>query len=516
MSRAADVLQEFFVGRADAYALQQSDGSYVAVRKPLVPDLLEKHVLGDLTLGVYLVTPEGKTCCGVYDFDEKTETVCYILDWLGRWFDHWRIVLLREESGQKGYHGWILFKGLVPASKVIRLLRIPLHEIERDEGVSCQVEVFPKQATTQDLGNLIKLPWGIHRRSGRRTSFLGEDFNELPDLGVGIIDGLPVIDEEKIDEVLSQYSEEEEPPSVPGQTPGTKAALPCFTRMLEGVQEGFRHIASFRLAVMLYRQGMDQQLALATLLTWDGERNQPPLGQKHIQRNLKDAYSGRYRLGCPDIEGAGYCSEVCPLHRRRQEERDRKVASAPSGTVGINRVVKHSSNPPAYQVEVDGRVLWLKHEQLFSLREFQKLYHQSFDLIPNVGMKQKDWFDYVNGLQVRMEIQDAPKDAADGSRYIDLLWEWLRTSSPARSAPDVEAGRPVLRDDRFYFRARDAQEYLRRRFHLNIERSDLWALLRQHGADRRAVTMRVGERTFKFWCLPVSEETGQPHEGPDE
>jgi hypothetical protein len=158
---------------------------------------------------------------------------------------------------------------------------------------------------------------------------------------------------------------------------------------------------------------MDQQLAKATLLKWDMERNQPPLGERQLGYNLRDAYSGKYKLGCPDIEAAGYCSKECPVYRKRHGERDRRVEAPPPDTVGVKRIVKLGTDPPKYEVEVDGNVLRLKHEQLFILREFQKLYHQKFDIIPNVNMKQKDWFEYVNKLQSQMERHEAPPDAAD-------------------------------------------------------------------------------------------------------
>jgi hypothetical protein len=52
MRRYAEALSQFIMGRTDAYAVQQADGSYI-------------------------VTSDGKTRCGVYDFDEKTESLVY-------------------------------------------------------------------------------------------------------------------------------------------------------------------------------------------------------------------------------------------------------------------------------------------------------------------------------------------------------------------------------------------------------------------------------------------------------
>jgi hypothetical protein len=516
MSQHARLLMEHFVGRTDAYAVQQADGSYVAVRKPLTVALLDRHVQGEMTLGTYLVTPEGKARCGVYDFDEKSDTVRYALTWLKRWFEHWGIPLYLEPSGHKGYHGWVLLGEFVPSWMIIKVLKIALGQLEGSEGITCRVEVFPKQSVVQDLGNPIKLPWGIHRKTGKRTSLLGEDFALLPDWGAGLIKPLEEPARDKLARILDEYSEEQRPVTPPsGRTPVQKVALPCFTRMLEGVKEGFRHIASFRLAVMLYRQGMDQHLARATLVKWDLERNRPPLGERQLGYNVRDAYTGKYKLGCPDIEAAGYCSEECPIYRKRGGERDKRVEALPPDAVGVKRIVKLGTDPPKYEVEVDGSILMLRHEQLFNLREFQKLYHQKFDIIPNIGMKQREWLEYLNKLQSQIERDETLPDAADRSRYMDLLWQWLETTTPAQSEVDIEAGRPLESNGKYYFRARDAQEYLKARHHLNIERSELWALLRHYGGLKESQVKKVGKKTFRFWVLPVrgeAEESEAPVE----
>lgn len=88
MRRYAQVLFESIVGRTDAYAIQQRDGSYVAIRRPLTLGLLEEHVSGRRTVGSYMVTPDGKARCGLYDLDKKTETARQALVWLRRWFLH--------------------------------------------------------------------------------------------------------------------------------------------------------------------------------------------------------------------------------------------------------------------------------------------------------------------------------------------------------------------------------------------------------------------------------------------
>lgn len=189
---------------------------------------------------------------------------------------------------------------------------------------SIKAEVFPKQDYHQPddppsekypkgqkhPGSYINLPC-----FGYTRPFLSGDLKEVP-LEVAL-KRIKQIHQEAIDRVLQTLPKEPPQETEVKAPPKGSANLPCFAKMLAGVKEGFRHIASFRLAVMLYRQGMDQQLARATLLKWDTERNHPPLGDKHISRNITDAYTGKYSLGCPDIEFGGYCSENCVIYLSR-------------------------------------------------------------------------------------------------------------------------------------------------------------------------------------------------------
>lgn len=289
MRRYAQVLFESIVGRSDAYAVQQPDGSYLTIRRPLTVDLLEEHIAGRRTLGSYLVTSEGKARCGVYDFDAKTEAARQTLLWLRCWFQHWGIDLAIEFSGSKGYHGWVITKNFVPASKVIQVLKLPLRQLQEEMTISIPVEIFPKQAVAQNLGNLIKLPWGIHQRSGKRTAFLGEDFRPLPDLGLRFVEGLPAIDEGHIDEILGEYADEDEESGAEKGRLGHSQdeILEMLTRSL---RVGERRPTLVTLAGYLRYRGIPEQVAVALLLPWAEKCFSEPLPAEEVERHIRGIY----------------------------------------------------------------------------------------------------------------------------------------------------------------------------------------------------------------------------------
>ena len=177
MDQRAEILWKWFTGKTDCYALQQPDGSYVKVDAPLTLGILERHVRGEITVAVYLIDSLGRVQFGVIDFDSKSPQCCERLVWIKRWLEHLRLHPLIASSGNKGYHLWVLFKNWIPAEKIQRLLRAAVRAAEEEFGLpNYSVEVFPKQINGKSYGNCIKLPWGIHRKTGKRTTFL-EDNN---------------------------------------------------------------------------------------------------------------------------------------------------------------------------------------------------------------------------------------------------------------------------------------------------------------------------------------------------
>ncbi len=194
----------FFGGREDVYARQwyssgRDRGGYSPVHEPLTPSVLRRHFLGEVTLGVYPIRLDGTCVFAAVDLDipppvldaaradaslarrvatclqQATAEARALLADLG-------FLVIVEDSGYKGRHLWLPFDSPVPA-RVLRdlgahLARALGHVVDRDH---LAVETFPKQAEVRGkgLGNLIKLPLGIHRRSGRRSAFLDADLSPI-------------------------------------------------------------------------------------------------------------------------------------------------------------------------------------------------------------------------------------------------------------------------------------------------------------------------------------------------
>ncbi len=170
----------------------------VGIYEPLTPRIIREHLLGNITVGVYQLRLDNTVNFIAFDIDinkrmmEKAindiemmellmkmvhETACKIVELCKKHDVH----IYLEDSGFKGRHCWIFLEQALDAQIAKSFAEIVVKNIEIPAGIS--IEIFPKQVmhTEKMLGNLIKLPLGIHRKSGRRALFINEDGSPILD-----------------------------------------------------------------------------------------------------------------------------------------------------------------------------------------------------------------------------------------------------------------------------------------------------------------------------------------------
>ena len=204
VSLSDDLLLKFvdlFSGREDHYARQwvneKGETGYVPVREHFSPQIARNHLIGNHTIGIYQLRLNSTVNWAAFDIDiskryrqsiergdisEKT-----MLN------QAWRMVLFIqanlqkfgipsyiEFSGLKGYHIWFFFETPMPAAQVrVFLLNVVKMIATVPEGI--EVEIFPKQnrLPANGMGNLIKLPLGIHRKSNQYSYFVDLERNSV-------------------------------------------------------------------------------------------------------------------------------------------------------------------------------------------------------------------------------------------------------------------------------------------------------------------------------------------------
>lgn len=195
----ADLIRfaHLFQGREGVHARMWHDPArgvgYSPVRQQLTPELVRSHLDGALTLGVYPVRRDDTVCWFVLDMDirkpalERARGDALRTSALREAVHAEGLSLLRraralglapllEDSGFKGRHLWCFLPEPTPAQEVLRLAPTLLAAL-RPQHPDLHLELFPKQGrvSPDGLGNLVKLPMGLHLRSGRRSVLLDDE-----------------------------------------------------------------------------------------------------------------------------------------------------------------------------------------------------------------------------------------------------------------------------------------------------------------------------------------------------
>lgn len=180
-----------FEGREGVYARQwtsdQGATGYTPIREPFTVNVARNHLLGNHTVGIYPMRLDNTVNFGAIDFDlpkafversapgraDWNQAIGQMMQYVERLCELARergIAVHVEDSGWKGLHCWVFAASPLPAVAMRKLLDTLLG-ITGPTPVGVTTEVFPKQNTLplDKLGNLIKLPMGVHRRTGRRA-----------------------------------------------------------------------------------------------------------------------------------------------------------------------------------------------------------------------------------------------------------------------------------------------------------------------------------------------------------
>lgn len=511
----AGVILSLFEGRSDYHAEQQTDGSYLKCVGLTLKDI-EGHLEGTKTVGVYPLK-DGKVTFAVLDFDSKTpqarDGILYCREWLKKW----GIPGFIEPSGSKGSHLWSIFKNWVPADKVRKVYEYLLYCLEQDVGTNYPVEIFPKQSGGVELGNLIKLPFGVHRKSNKRTEFLDEQLQRLPDCGLGMLLASPVIPEGAltiiIDEIPETFLKAKEVQQAPPVQ--TKQRLICHVNISNAaVPEGERDVTAFRYAVHLYRQGIPIETAEVEAITWDEQHCIPPLGARIIKQKVKQAYIGKYGYGCLEHIIQQYCDVSCPIYKRRHLQGDGFVPTAKQADTEIDDITEIMTDPPIYQVFIlykGAERYSLNHLLTKQLESPSCMDTKAFELLgfhPFMGIKHNDWLRYLDTFHARGKLtqEDAPIDASRHVRILNIIYDFIERSPKAETKSDIDMGRPVEKDDRYYFKIEHIKDMLSRRYRLSPGEHILYDIVRNAGGgggrDKGPVSCRVGKHVVKGWYLP--------------
>lgn len=152
--------------------------SFVPIQQPLTEELLQSHLDGKVTLGSYPVLKEDQTVRWLgWDVDSADRSAArrMAVQILSR-IKHLPHAV--EFSGSKGYHILLFLSEPLPAEKAKAISEY----VRESEGLAksgeSHVECYPKQGVltkSNPMGNLLKIPLGLHPKSHDRSRFIDPD-----------------------------------------------------------------------------------------------------------------------------------------------------------------------------------------------------------------------------------------------------------------------------------------------------------------------------------------------------
>lgn len=328
------------VGNPDAYALQRKQGGWEPVREPLEPQVLRKHLAGELTVGTYIVKGDQARTL-VFDVDAEDEAaarpdlqklVAVLID-INRKGDAPVLSWGVEFSGKKGYHVWVLAADFMPATVLYQLGR----GIREEAGLP-KLEVFPKQTVARDLGNLVKLPGGVHRVTGKANDFIGLEFPEPNSV-------------EQLTALAAKY-----PETTAGRVGPQTVEFPCIDAIQAGIQEGGRNTALFHLATFLRKNSLTDE-NVESVVSAANKEFDPPLPPEEVANIIAGSvHSG---MLCDQLDAELHCGAQC-------------IKARHPGLYMRNGAVRHAPDGDLVVVTLTGRgtegVVEISHPDIVQAR----------------------------------------------------------------------------------------------------------------------------------------------------
>ena len=228
----AEKLKKHFAGREDIYS-QESIGYDKKRQSQLQPqalssEIVNRHLAGAATIGTYIQRPNATVHFMVFDVDVSrkillqyergteefktylTQALHYSYDIL-KCLQNMGMRSYIEYSGSRGYHVWLLLSEWIPVRYANMFFEVMVAKLpEVPDGIS--LEQFPNRTHVKPgkYGQVLKLPLGVHIRTGERSYFLDESGNAVADVNT-FLDSLSCQSLAAIKKVLAANPGQREP-----------------------------------------------------------------------------------------------------------------------------------------------------------------------------------------------------------------------------------------------------------------------------------------------------------------
>jgi len=493
---------EIFAGHENAhgeYKITGKKGSKTTgkantTREPVTAELWEKHLKGEIGLGIIPIGLSNTCRWGAVDVDVydglNLEELSLKLP------KH--LVLCRSKSG--GAHIFI-FMDPAPAKLVRKKLTIIATAIGKPTS-----EIFPKQETIgpNDIGNWINMPYfggesttrycikgGVALTPLEFLTYAGESKMSLPDLVSFTMDS------------LEEYADD----------PEFEDAPPCLKYHIKnGFPVGSRNNALFSLGVFARKKfptGWEDKIFEYN------KRFMSPGTYSEVAAIIRSLNRRTYVYKCKDQPLCAQCNkELCAaspygvqLAQTDEKAQRPNILDEVIPPIICYAPLQGSTDEPYWvfkigEIEFNVTVDMAKSQNIFS-REYLRQFHKV--LLP---IQDRRWVTRMNELLESAELRELAPDAGPEGQMWFHLEEFCTNKSKARAKDEIILGKPWKEDERIYFRSSDFMKYLDQQRFRKFSENELWAILKRGGAKHHRFNIKG--KHVGCWSVSIFDAQNEP------
>ncbi len=228
-NESASKMLRLFVGREDLFAqetLDQNKRRTVSNElRPLTESVIKEHLVGKITADTFIQRPNSTVHFIVIDVDVSKQVLLQVqkdsdeyIAYMQKALDMASTVknILKqmgitgyiEYSGNRGYHVWIFMTEWIPTRYANMLCEILEKKLGQPDA-SLTVEYFPNRTRIKPgkYGQALKIPYGIHGKTGERSYFLDEQGTPMMKIDT-LMDGIAKASLSEIKRIIATDSTE--------------------------------------------------------------------------------------------------------------------------------------------------------------------------------------------------------------------------------------------------------------------------------------------------------------------
>jgi len=500
-----EILHKIFAGLDRAHGefkIQYKQGAKAkgeasTVPTGATPELWEKHLNGEVGLGIIPIQADNTCNWGALDIDKydglDLETFSQKLPP--------QLVLCRSKSG--GAHIYIFCKPAAPAALIRKKLAIVARAVGHPAA-----EIFPKQEKLDKgaTGNWINMPY----------------FNAQSTTRYGIRGGLQLSLEEFINVVqentlsLQQLSSFDMESIIEfGDDPEFEDAPPCIKHLVGiGFPSGSRNHGLFSMGVFARKKfptGWEDKVFEYN------NRFMGPGSYSEVAAIIRSLSKKTYIYKCREAPLNTCCNkEVCAkatygIQPSNDDEKARRpcILDEVELPVICYAPTSGSKNEPYWVFKLRGRSIdvsvdMVRSQAIFA-REYLRNYHQVV-----MPVKEPRWVAKMNELLEDATVKELAPDAGPEGQFWILLENFCSDKARAKVKDELILGKPWHEDGRIYFRSNDLMRYLDQQRFRAFKENDIWIILKRGGAKHHDFTLKG--KHISCWSVEAFTEQHEDFE----